>query len=129
MWLLDQTNGEEGDSKLWKRRTLPVGRGAPEQKAFREQVRRKQRYKKAKQQQSRGKKNRKAAKTGWIKANLTNEWEAQRQGEINSGRQQTPCVRRERRNGKGSKRLASPQSSASQPGEGGLPGQASQLTS
>lgn len=52
---------------------LPVGRGKPEQKAFREQVRRKQGYKEAKQQKSRGKKNRKAAKPEWIKANLTNE--------------------------------------------------------
>lgn len=108
MWLLDQTNGEAGDSKLWKRCTLPVGRGAPEQKAFREQVRRKQRYKKAKQQQSRGKKNRKAAKTGWIKANLTNEWEAQRQGEINSGRQQTPCVRRGAKEWEGKKKAGQP---------------------
>lgn len=38
--------------------------------------------------------------TGWIKANLTHEWEAQRRGEINSGNQQTPCVRRVETEGK-----------------------------
>lgn len=110
---------------------LPVGRGKPEQKAFREQVWRKQRYK-AKQQKSRGKKNRKAAKTGWIKANLTNEWEAQRHGEINSGSQQTPRVKRgekERKGREGKEKASQPESFASQPEEGGLPGQSSQLTS
>jgi len=66
---------------------------------------------------------------GWIKANLTNEWEAQRHGEINSGSQQTPCVRRGEKEGEGKEKASQPESFASQPGEGGLPGQASQLTS
>lgn len=111
MRLLDQMNRQGRDSKLWKRYILLVGRGKPEQKAFREQVWRKQGYKEAKQQKSRGTKNRKAAKTGVIKANLRNEWEAQRQGEINSGSQQTPCVRRGEKGRGGRKRVASPRAS------------------
>lgn len=58
--------------------------------------------------------------------NLTHEWEAQRHREINRGNQQTPCVRRV---GKEGREKAGWQSFISQPGEGGLPGQASQLTS
>lgn len=38
------------NSKLWKRCTLPVGRGEPVQKTFREQVRREQGSSKSKQQ-------------------------------------------------------------------------------
>lgn len=61
--------------------------------------------KKQNTERARGKKNRKAAKTERIKANLTNEWEAQRHGKINSKSQQTPCVRKGE--GKGRKMLAS----------------------
>lgn len=103
-------NRQERDSELWKRYILLLGRGKPEQKSFREQVQRKQGYKEAKQQKSRGTKNRKAAKTGWIKANVRNEWEARRE-EINSGSQQTPCVQRGEKEREGRTRLASPRAS------------------
>lgn len=69
------------------------------------------------------------SKEGMDQSKLTNEWEAQRHGEINSGSQQTPCVRRGENEEERKEKAGQPESFASQPGEGGLPGQASQLTS
>lgn len=54
------------------------------------------RIQQTKRAKRRGKKNTKAAKTGWIKANPT-QVGAQRHREINTGNQQTSCVRRKGR--------------------------------